>query len=758
MIDVAFDLETWRIQPGRLAPRIVCMSWNDGSSGGVLHRDAPDDRTIGALDYFETLLNAPDVRLIGHNVSFDIGVVVNERPRLIESVFGAYDAGRIVDTMVRQKLRKIAQGFDKWDPEMGLTAKGKMQPPMYHLTDIVKEFFGETIEGKHGPDAWRLRYHELDAVPVALWPAEARDYSYLDSEYTLRVWQKLLDLGDTEPEGAGSADLEAQCRHAWWMHLMAAWGVRSDPYAAAVLKAEVSETVERAMPRLVQAGIFTSVGKRKDKVVREMTAKAYACKGLEAPRTDPSTKFANGQVQISKEVLAESGDDMLILASEIASEKSILTGAVPLLEKAQNRAFNPRWNSLVATGRTSCGSDDDPGNLQNQRRRGGVRESWVPRAGWIYLDADYHIAEMCALAQVLLDMYGKSAMADAILAGRDLHLEMAAVLMGISYEEVERRYEAKDPEAKNKRQLSKPINFGFPGGLGPETFVQTAKDGFGVIITLDEAANYKQIWLGRFPEMRYYFRDMSKAVSHGPTKIVHPRSGRIRGGVTYNAACNSYFQGLVADGAKAAGYEIARECYAVPSSPLYGCRITAFVHDEFILEAPIPQARAAAKRLSEIMIEQMQRFTPDIPAKADTGLMRRWYKEVEPTYICPVCKSTGTSEICRKVVAEPEVRCGTPTLLIPWEPAHPGKAFAKALKDKGLTAEAFAEATRLPLGEVLAVKGCEMGMSGAWYDGLVGVFGGKAEDWRAKQRQWGLEQRAKARDEAMGFGRVWAVG
>jgi DNA polymerase I-like protein with 3'-5' exonuclease and polymerase domains len=64
-----------------------------------------------------------------------------------------------------------------------------------------------------------------------------------------------------------------------------------------------------------------------------------------------------------------------------------------------------------------------------------VRECFVPRRGYVFAQADYGILELRALAQVLLAMFGKSAMAEALQAGRELHLEMAARLLSIPYEE-----------------------------------------------------------------------------------------------------------------------------------------------------------------------------------------------------------------------------------------------------------------------------------------------------------------------------------
>jgi hypothetical protein len=47
---------------------------------------------------------------------------------------------------------------------------------------------------------------------------------------------------------------------------------------------------------------------------------------------------------------------------------------------------------------------------------------------------------------------------------------------------------------------------------------------------------------------------------------------------------------------------------------------------------PKNSAHEAAKRLEEVMVENMQTYLPDIPVKADAHLMRRWYKAAEPVY------------------------------------------------------------------------------------------------------------------------------
>lgn len=660
----AFDTETKRIQPGRLCPPMICLTYNDGESGGIL------DRQDGIL-WLKELLQSRAVQIVGHNVAYDFGVVVHsaQDPLLHALIWAAYDHDRIGDTGIREMLRKISRGWHEFDPRTG-------RPPAYALAALVDEYLEEKVEGKDGDDAWRFRYGELEHVPLADWPQAAKDYAFEDARYTARVWLKQT--------ATAIADQAPQYRAAWALHLLSAWGLRTDAEAVDALEIALHAHVDDKMRELAERGLYRWEGTKKEprrkltkdtaEIQRRVEA-AYRAKadgaeggGPYAPLTDGGAKaqgagepFSYKWISTAAEVLEDSGDVDLALLAEIAGDQKLLSTYIPILRGGTQLPINPRYSVLMATGRTSSSGP----NIQNQPRKGGVRECYIPRPGHIFAGCDYHIAELCGLAQVLVDKYGVdgSNMAQAILAGRELHLETAAGLLGCSYEDAVARYKAGDPEAKEARQLSKALNFGLPGGLGADSFAAFAKAGYGVILTADRAKELKQQWLERYPEMKRYFRDIGDRVSRegGSFDQEQHRSGRIRGGVGYTDGCNGLFQGLVADGAKAALYAVLKECYLgvdynvdldvllgagwdgtaddlehrgrAPSA-LYGCRPIAFIHDEIILEVPehLPAARLAAARMSEVMVAEMARFCPDIPIHADAHLMIRWEKSAEPVF------------------------------------------------------------------------------------------------------------------------------
>ncbi len=286
----------------------------------------------------------------------------------------------------------------------------------------------------------------------------------------------------------------------------------------------------------------------------------------------------------------------------------------------------------METGRTSCRNP----NAQNPPRRGGVRESFVARDGHVYCSIDFDTAELRSLAQVCLKMVGYSKLGDALNAGKDPHLMLAAQMLGIDYDSCVQRYKSNDKKVEDMRQFCKVGNFGFPGGLGARTFIEYAA-GYGIKVSLKEANELRDAWFTTWAEMKTYFLKISAITSLEPPTLMQmsvvngkPVSHRRRGNMFFPSAANSMFQGLTADGAKEALYQVTKACYeASPDDILYGVRPVMFLHDEIISEIPYLdpiKASNAAYKLAEIMRDAMASWVPDVKILCAPNMMRRWYK------------------------------------------------------------------------------------------------------------------------------------
>lgn len=612
---LSIDTETYPITRGQLVPRLVVLSTflpSRDEATLVPHASA-GERLHGWL--------RSGGSVVGHNIAYDLAVLarrwdesgggkspVNGRS-LLEEVFRAYEDGRVHCTKIREQLIQIALGAG------GDVESGGAKQRDFSLAECMRRRFNVDLSAdKKSPDAWRLRYHELEHLPHAEWPEDARRYALEDARHAWRLFEA------QQSEAELLRDEAAQARAAWMLHLAAAWGIRTDPQAVGELGVNLERQYRQLEGELKDAGVIREAGTKDTAAIKRRVEEAYARKGLTVPTT-PS-----GATSTARETLDESGDPVLQKLGRLSAVEKLRGTFLPVLMGGTERPINPRWNTLVSSGRTSCSSP----NLQNLPREGGVRECFVPRRGYVFAQADYGILELRALAQVLLAMFGKSAMAEALQAGRELHLEMAARLLGIPYEEAVAR--KKEPEVKEARQLAKAANFGFPGGLGATAMQGYAKAAYQVTMSEQEARDLRAAWLKAYPEMEQYFRHVAQLVERngGGYQQEAVGSRRLRGDCGFTDGCNGYFQSLAADGAKAAGWLITKECYTVPSSPLFGARVVAFVHDEYLLEVPEEKAPEAAERLAALMVEGMRRYIPDIPIIAEPLLMRRWFKDAEP--------------------------------------------------------------------------------------------------------------------------------
>lgn len=625
---VAWDTETHLIKRGMGAPRLVCVSVAD-RQGPMLF-----DRERG-LDTVEQILR--DLRSVGHNMVYDLGVVVAEDPaRFKRLVFEAIRDERVECTLVRQKMIDNAMGQLKyvWDDVLGQYKK-----QFYSLQRLIFKH-GHGKKRSKGDDTWRLRYNELDGIPIEQWPDDARSYAMEDAVDTLTIRNSQQRM--VMPEGIPREN--SQVRAHWALHLQSLWGVRTDPESVSKLRAQLQADFDQHADTCKQYGFMRPNGKRNLKKIREAVEKWYR----DANKSMKLT--ATGKISTDREQLTGTTHPGLLAVADAVGTQKLLTTYVPALERGTEVPINPSYNPILETYRTSCSGgmkiDGVPVgiNIQNPPRGGGVRQCFKARDGYVFVFCDYDTLEMRTLAQVCLDLFGHSEIAEAAKAGHDFHLAMAAELMEMPYSQAERLYKNGDPKVSDMRQLCKPANYGFAGGMGWRTFIEYAK-GYGYDgkeKPLLKPAIVKKLHKGfrrKWNEMVEYFNHCSFLCEGGKAeKIEFVRSGLMRGNVTYTATCNGFFQHLAAMGAKEALWNVAWECYIDSGSPLYGCRPWLFAHDEIGMEVPIAAigpkgAHRAARRLQQVMIDSMKIWVPDVPIGASPAMARRWYKGAKDLYV-----------------------------------------------------------------------------------------------------------------------------
>lgn len=95
-------------------------------------------------------------------------------------------------------------------------------------------------------------------------------------------------------------------------------------------------------------------------------------------------------------------------------------------------------------------------------------------------------------------------------------------------------------------------------------------------------------------------------------------SGRVRAYTDYCQSKNNPFQGLAADGAKDALYELVKAGY----------RVMNFIHDEYLIDLPLSSdLKKAESDICSIPISSMKKYCPDVQIEVEAQWMSNWTKK-----------------------------------------------------------------------------------------------------------------------------------
>jgi DNA polymerase-1 len=337
---IAFDTETHLIAPGLRAPPLVCLTCASATDGPwIMLREQ-------ALAWIRGVLES-DLVIVGHSVSFDLAVLAACDETLLPLIFAAYAADRVTDTELRQKLADIG--------------RGRYRTRQYNLGSVgVIHGFRVNKE-----DTWRLRYSELDGVPLEQWPEDAKRYALDDAACTAHVY--VSQEARYRDEGL-LVDEYAQARKFWALDLCSAWGLRTSPRGVASLEQGARERLDELESILKEEGLVRANGSRDTKKAK---ARMLECMGESARRTK------GGDVCLDSDACTMSGDPLLESYAEASSLKKVLSNDVAALTQGITMPIHTNFD-LADTGRTTSSKP----NVQNPRRLPGVRECFVPR-GWL---------------------------------------------------------------------------------------------------------------------------------------------------------------------------------------------------------------------------------------------------------------------------------------------------------------------------------------------------------------------------------------
>lgn len=265
--------------------------------------------------------------------------------------------------------------------------------------------------------------------------------------------------------------------------------------------------------------------------------------------------------------------------------------------------------TITATGRLSS---TEP-NLQNipVRMELGrqIRKVFVPKEGYVFLDADYSQIEL----RVLAHMSGDERLIEAYRENADVHRTTAALVFHVPYEEV----------TELQRRNAKAVNFGIVYGIS----------GFGLSrdlnITKKEAEKYIADYFHTYPKVKEY---MDSLVNMGKEKgYVTSMFGRRRPIPELESknfmqrqfgeriAMNSPIQGTAADIIKIAMINVDRRL----REENFSSKLILQIHDELLIETKMDEIDAVKEILEHEMVAAAELHVPLI---AEVKQGNSWYE------------------------------------------------------------------------------------------------------------------------------------
>lgn len=610
----AWDLETCLIRPGLPAPPPVCLTWSNGA--GL------DPEAVESGIHIQGSIG-PGARLClkwdnaGHNIAYDMGVILEWCPELQELIVRAYEEDRVFDTMLLERLGQIT-GQARMGPLALDEVAVRWGFPRPEKDDEIRLTFGQFLLGK---------------------PLTPRHEAYAIGDATLThslLNRQLKHINVTRK------DLAEMSRTAFWRHMISARGLRTDPAKIEQLKVETRKALEQHRDlaltnefiRLKRPAEIRAAERKAEREGKPAPTNHYAkcMKAIKDRVTDayegrpPKTK--KDGISTARETLEDSGDPILEQFASYTQSLSIETKDLPLLLAGVDVPIHTRWG-WAATFRSTSSKP----NIQNLRGAPGIRECFIPRPGYCYLQFDIGGLELATMAQVLVWNHGRWGMANDINSGVDRHSKVAATLMGITYEDALLLKAAEDPELDRNRAVGKVAAFGKQGGMAWGTLVSYGRGMTPPVRLTKEFCEgpLRVAWDQANPDVLYYLskvRDLRNA--KGLYDVLTPGTDIVRRDATYCAAANHPFQSLGARVTGNIGWHVMKEC--LPGGSMEGCHPVAFVHDEWILECPIGMQHEMGEIAKVLVTTKGEEIMPDVRIETKPVAMAYWSKKAKAVF------------------------------------------------------------------------------------------------------------------------------
>ena len=518
------------------------------------------------------LFENPEITVIFHNGKFDYKVL---RSNGMSFKNGKPDC-KIFDTMVA--------GWLLSPDRMGKNSYGLeyMAERYLHLKGI--EYEEIVPKGQNFSDI------ELE---------RAAPYAAEDADFTYQLWAKTEKM--LKEQNLYELFVRTEMQVLPILAEMEIAGIHLNPDALNKYNEELSAGIEEA-----EKAIYKEVGHSFNIASPKQLQTVLFEERKLKPGKKTKTGFSTDTAVLEELSMYDSVPKMILEFRELSKLKSTYVETLPKLCDKNQRIHTDFVQTGTATGRLSC---RDP-NLQNipVRNEAGrkIRSAFTAPEGCVLISADYSQIELVVLAH----LSGDENMKRAFLEGTDVHKATAALIYGVTEENV-------TPEM---RRTAKTINFGVIYGMSA---FRLAND---LGISRTEAAGFIENYDRLYSDItKFKAETILKAEDSGYVETIFGRRRYINGIKSANKvekaaaeriAINTPVQGSAADIVKKAMCDVDKALRNAKN----GARLLLQVHDELICECPEnPKAIDETLCIIKEMMENTVKLSVPLKVSIESG-------------------------------------------------------------------------------------------------------------------------------------------
>lgn len=569
-----FDLETTGLDPRDTQIVGIAFSWQMHEGWFVLF---PREKAAAnsVLEEFRALLMQEGVEKIGHNLKFDLSVLLAHGVEVCGPFFDSMLAHSLIDPDQRHGMDYLAESYLHYTPVPITALIGTEKNDLFSqstMADVAAE----------------------DARKVA-------DYAAEDADVT---WQLAAKMRTELKEQQYVFD-KVECPLLPVLTKMENYGVKIDVQALREYGVELDRKAAELQKR-IQENAGGPFNLNSPKQLGEVLFDRL--KLSEKPK-----KTATGQYQTNEQVLQSLMGLHPIIQDildyrEVTKLNNTYVEALPhAVSRVTGRIHTTFHQLMAATGRMASTNP----NLQNIPIRSDlgreIRKAFVPgEAGWVLMSADYSQIEL----RVMAALSGDKAMIEAFAQGLDIHQATAARVYGVELDGV----------LPEMRRTAKMVNFGIIYGIS--AFGLSQRLG----IPRGEAATIIENYFKQFPGVKRFMEQIIvEAKERGYVKTLTGRRRTIRDITSGNAtvrgaaervAMNTPIQGTAADMIKLAMINVDA---ALTKAGLH-TRMLLQVHDELLFEMPESEVEQARPIILDAMKNALLLEGVPVEVEAGTGL------------------------------------------------------------------------------------------------------------------------------------------